>query len=139
MTNPERPVLHFETRALFREWLVENHSEVDGIWVKLAKKGSTQISVSYEEAVNEGLCFGWIDGQARRLDDDFYLQGFTPRRRRSPWSVSNVRRVEKLTEQGLIEPAGQVEIDRAKADGRWDLAVEEGRAADERKRAASPE
>jgi uncharacterized protein YdeI (YjbR/CyaY-like superfamily) len=128
MTKPERAVLHFETRAKFREWLTENHSRVDGIWVKLAKKGSTQVSLSYEEAVNEGLCFGWIDGQARRLDDDFYLQGFTPRRRRSPWSISNVRRVEKLTALGLIEASGQAEIERAKADGRWELAIEQAAA-----------
>lgn len=133
MTKPERAVLHFETRARFREWLIENHSRVDGAWVKLAKKGSAQVSLSYEEAVNEGLCFGWIDGQARRFDDDFYLQGFTPRRRRSPWSVSNVRRVEQLTALGLIEPAGQDEIDRAKADGRWAAAIEQAQAAAQEK------
>ena len=71
------------------------------------------------------LCYGWIDGQARRLDDDYYLLGFTPRRRRSPWSRSNVDRVAVLAEQGLIRPPGQAEIDRAKADGRWAAALEQ--------------
>ncbi|MBD0322534.1 MAG: hypothetical protein ICV72_03995, partial [Aldersonia sp.] len=98
----ERPIVHFDTGAQFRDWLADNHGRTEGVWVKIAKKNSAYSSLSYEDAVNAALCFGWIDGQARRLDDDFYLQGFTPRRARSPWSMSNVRRVEVLAQQGLI-------------------------------------
>ncbi|NNH71986.1 hypothetical protein HLB23_19355 [Nocardia uniformis] len=122
MSASERPILYFADDAGFREWLAANHAAVDGVWLKIAKKGTGYISLDYTGALRQALCFGWIDGQARRLDDEFYLQSFTPRRQRSQWSQRNVGFVAELIEQGLMHPAGQAEIDRAKADGRWDNA-----------------
>ncbi|MBL1075067.1 YdeI/OmpD-associated family protein [Nocardia sp. 2] len=122
MSGVERPTLFFPDEPSFREWLAANHAAVDGIWVKFAKKGTGYTSLDYDGALRQALCFGWIDGQSRRLDDEFYLQGFTPRRRRSPWSQRNVGIVAELIALGLMHPAGQAEIDRAKADGRWDNA-----------------
>ncbi|MFI6870062.1 YdeI family protein [Nocardia sp. NPDC050406] len=99
-----------------------NHAGMDGVWLKFAKKGTGYVSLDYAGALRQALCFGWIDGQAKSLDDEFYLQSFTPRRQRSQWSQRNVGFVRELIEQGLMHPAGQAEIDRAKADGRWDNA-----------------
>ncbi|NLX10001.1 MAG: hypothetical protein GXY36_10130 [Chloroflexi bacterium] len=118
------PVIGFESAEAWTQWLEENHAEVPGVWVKLAKKGSRHTTVSYEDAVKVALCFGWIDGQKRKLDDDYSIQRFTPRRRRSPWSRINRDRAEALIAQGLMRPAGLAEIERAKADGRWDAAYE---------------
>ncbi|MEU0543014.1 YdeI/OmpD-associated family protein [Nocardia sp. NPDC005978] len=129
MSALERPTLFFPDERSFREWLAANHAAVDGIWVKFAKKGTGHLSLDYDGALRQALCFGWIDGQARRADDtDFHLRGFTPRRRRSPWSQRNVGIAGELIEQGLMHPAGQAEIDRARADGRWDTAY--GREGD---------
>ncbi|WP_067698261.1 YdeI/OmpD-associated family protein [Nocardia jejuensis] len=122
MSALERPTLFFADEQSFRQWLAANHAAVDGIWMKFAKKGSGIESLDYDGALRQALCFGWIDGQSRRLDDEFYLIGFTPRRRRSPWSQRNVGIVAELIEQELMHPAGQSEIDRAKQDGRWDSA-----------------
>ncbi len=94
------------------------------MWVKFAKKGSGVQSVSYGDAVESALCFGWIDGQMKSLDERFYLQRFTPRRRRSSWSKVNVEKATALIEAGRMRPAGLAEIERAKADGRWDAAYE---------------
>ncbi|QLY31955.1 YdeI/OmpD-associated family protein [Nocardia huaxiensis] len=122
MSGVERPTLFFPDEQSFRDWLAANHAAVDGIWVKFAKKGTGYLSLDYDGALRQALCFGWIDGQSRRLNEEFYLQGFTPRRRRSPWSQRNVGLVAELIAQGLMHPAGQAEIDRAKEDGRWDNA-----------------
>jgi uncharacterized protein YdeI (YjbR/CyaY-like superfamily) len=92
--------------------------------MKLAKKGSGFASVTYAEAVEVALCYGWIDGQARRLDDDYYLQRFTPRRTRSKWSKINRAKAEKLIESGAMKAAGLREVDRARMDGRWDAAYD---------------
>ncbi len=94
------------------------------MWIRLAKKGSGVASVSYAEAVEVALCYGWIDGQARSLDDDFYLQRYTPRSARSKWSKINCGRATDLIERGLMQPAGLREVERAKADGRWDAAYD---------------
>lgn len=120
----ELPVGDFADQDAFREWLRGNVSTSPGVWVKLAKKGSAHTSVTYAEAVEVALCFGWIDSQARRLDEDFRLQRFTPRRARSPWSKRNREAVEALIERGLMEPAGLAAVEAAKADGRWERAYE---------------
>jgi uncharacterized protein YdeI (YjbR/CyaY-like superfamily) len=109
--------------AAWRVWLEEHHTDQDGIWLVLAKKGTTEpTTLTYEQALQEALCYGWIDGQARRRDEATHVQRFTPRRRQSPWSQRNVARVERLTQAGRMQPAGLAEIERAKADGRWDAA-----------------
>ncbi|MFE3103186.1 YdeI/OmpD-associated family protein [Nocardia tengchongensis] len=123
MSASERPTLWFPDEPSFRDWLSANHAAVDGIWLKFAKQGSAYASLDYDGALRQALCFGWIDGQSRKLDDDFFVMGFTPRRRRSQWSQRNVGLAGELIESGLMHPAGQAEVDRAKEDGRWDNAV----------------
>ena len=118
------PVILFPSAAELEAWLETEHAESDGIWLKIAKKGSDVKSVSYADAVELGLCFGWIDGQARRFDDHHYLQRFTPRRPRSSWSRLNRDRAEALVAEGRMRPAGLAAIDAARADGRWDAAYE---------------
>lgn len=114
------PELMFDDAAAWRVWLGENHSGGAGIWLVLAKKGvTTPTRLRYDEAVEEAVAYGWIDGQARRRDEATYLQRFTPRRARSNWSQSNVRRVERLTAEGRMHAAGVAEVERAMADGRW--------------------
>lgn len=129
MTAAERSVEYFADGAAFREWLEINHGLEQGVWLKFAKKGSGETSIDYAAALDEALCFGWIDGQTKGIDDKFYLQGFTPRRARSPWSKRNVGKIAELEARGLIRPSGQAEIDRAKADGRWDRAYDGPRDA----------
>jgi uncharacterized protein YdeI (YjbR/CyaY-like superfamily) len=106
--------------AAWRAWLAEHHADSDGVWLLTAKKGVP--GVSRDEALEEALCHGWIDGQARSRDDATYLQRYTPRRPRSMWSQRNVKIVERLTAEGRMHPAGLAEVERAKADGRWDAA-----------------
>jgi uncharacterized protein YdeI (YjbR/CyaY-like superfamily) len=104
-------------------WLAEHHAEPDGVWLVLAKKGTVEpTSLGYDDALEEALCHGWIDGQVRRRDEATYKQRFTPRRKRSPWSKRNVGIAERLDAEGRMHPAGQAEIERAKADGRWEAA-----------------
>jgi uncharacterized protein YdeI (YjbR/CyaY-like superfamily) len=117
-------VILFPSAADLEAWLEQEHASSEGIWLKLAKKGSGIDSVTYAEAVELGLCFGWIDGQGRRLDERQYLQRFTPRRARSKWSRLNRDRVEALAAEGRMRPAGIAAVDAAKADGRWDDAYE---------------
>jgi uncharacterized protein YdeI (YjbR/CyaY-like superfamily) len=120
----EAPVLELATQADWERWLDANHGDADAVWLKFAKKGSGVETVNYAEALEVALCYGWIDGQSRRLDDRFYLQRFTPRRKRSPWSRINRDKALALIEAGRMRPAGLAEIERAKADGRWDAAYE---------------
>jgi uncharacterized protein YdeI (YjbR/CyaY-like superfamily) len=109
--------------AAWRAWLAEHHAESDGVWLVLAKKGTVEpTSLGYDDALEEALCHGWIDGQVRRRDEATYKQRFTPRRTRSPWSKRNVGIAERLDAEGRMHPAGQAEIERAKADGRWEAA-----------------
>jgi uncharacterized protein YdeI (YjbR/CyaY-like superfamily) len=109
--------------AAWRAWLRDHHAGAVGVWLVLAKKGTSEpTSVSYEQALEEALAHGWIDGQSRRRDERTYRQRFTPRRKRSTWSASNVLRVERLTAEGRMQPAGIAEVERAKADGRWAAA-----------------
>ena len=117
------PQLIVRDAAAWRTWLAENVDEQAGVWLVLAKKGTTDpTSLSYAAALEEALCHGWIDGQARRRDEGSYVQRFTPRRRRSMWSQRNVGIVERLTADGRMHPQGLSEVARAKADGRWEVA-----------------
>lgn len=117
------PHLIVRDAAAWRTWLAENVDERAGVWLVLAKKGTTDpTSLSYAAALEEALCHGWIDGQARRRDEGTYVQRFTPRRRRSMWSQRNVGIVERLTAEGRMHPQGLSEVARAKADGRWEVA-----------------
>lgn len=120
----EPPTLGFPNAAEFEAWIAEHRHDPAGLWLRLAKKGSGIESVTYAEAVQVALCYGWIDGQARRADDLTYLQRFCPRRPRSVWSKRNVGFVADLTKAGRMQPEGLAEVDRAKADGRWDRAYE---------------
>lgn len=109
----------------WREWLSANHAQVPGVWLVLAKRGTTEpTSLAYEHALEEALCFGWIDGQVARRDDRTFRQRFTPRRPRSSWSASNVARVERLEAARRMHPAGAAAVARARADGRWEVAYE---------------
>lgn len=123
------PTLTFKSQKAFTAWLAKQHSSSDGIWIKIAKKASGIPSVTYAEAVEVALCYGWIDGQMKRVDDDFFVQKFTPRRERSKWSKVNIGKVEKLIAAGKMQPAGLAEIDRAKADGRWEAAYDSAKTA----------
>ncbi|HYP23603.1 MAG TPA: YdeI/OmpD-associated family protein [Actinomycetota bacterium] len=116
--------LEFPTQAAFERWLAEDHAKSDGIWLKIAKKGARKKTVTYAEAVEVALCYGWIDGQMKRLDDEYFVQRFTPRRARSKWSKINVGKVEDLIARGKMKPPGLAEVERAKADGRWAAAYD---------------
>jgi uncharacterized protein YdeI (YjbR/CyaY-like superfamily) len=121
-TFNDLPIVELPTQEAWREWLEENHASASGAWLKFAKKGSPTRTVSYAEAVEEALCYGWIDGQARRFDEHFYLQRFTPRRQRSQWSQINREKSERLIAEGRMRPAGHAQVGAAKADGRWEAA-----------------
>ncbi|MFN7160067.1 MAG: YdeI/OmpD-associated family protein [Candidatus Gracilibacteria bacterium] len=118
------PILSFPTQKDWHDWLVQNHDSVDGIWLHMFKKDSEIKSINYALALDEALCFGWIDGQGKKYDETSWLQKFTPRRAKSIWSKRNTLYVERLTKEGRMQPAGQIEIDKAKADGRWNAAYE---------------
>jgi uncharacterized protein YdeI (YjbR/CyaY-like superfamily) len=108
--------------AAWRAWLAEHHASVPAVWLVLTKKGGTVTALDYAGALDEALCFGWIDGQVRRRDEQTSFQRWTPRGPRSRWSLINIGHVERLTAQGRMTPAGQAAVDAAKADGRWDAA-----------------
>ncbi|HEX4669046.1 MAG TPA: YdeI/OmpD-associated family protein [Solirubrobacterales bacterium] len=120
----ELPILLFATPPELEAWLEENHAESDGFWLKVAKKGSGEQSVTYAEGLKLALCFGWIDSQKRGFDERFFLQRFTPRRPRGRWSRINRDKAEELIAAASVRPAGMAEIEAAKADGRWDAAYE---------------
>ena len=122
--KPDLPILPFASRSLWEEWLTENHQTSNGLWLRIAKKNSGIRTVSYAEALAVALCHGWIDGQKDGFDDDYWLQRFTPRRTRSKWSTVNREKATKLMESGEMKPAGLREVERARADGRWDAAYE---------------
>ena len=116
--------LPFASEAEWEQWLEENHALADGVWVKMAKKETGIASVNHPQALDVALCFGWIDGQRLKFDEQYFLQKFTPRRSKSPWSKVNQDKVAALIEQGRMREAGLQEIERAKADGRWAMAYE---------------
>jgi uncharacterized protein YdeI (YjbR/CyaY-like superfamily) len=124
------PILHFAAPPDLEAWLEEHHADAAGLWLKIAKKGSGVESVSYAEALELALCFGWIDSQKRGLDERFFLQRFTPRRPRGKWSLINREKAEALTASGAMRPAGLAEVEAAKADGRWQAAYAGQRTAE---------
>lgn len=124
MATPEQPVVSFASAEEMEGWLAEHGEGSDGIWLKFAKKASGIQSVSYGQAVEIALCHGWIDGQAKRLDETHYLQRFTPRRPRSRWSRINREKAEALIAEGRMRPGGLREVERAKDDGRWEDAYD---------------
>jgi uncharacterized protein YdeI (YjbR/CyaY-like superfamily) len=125
----ELPILLFAGPAELEAWLEENGDSSQGVWLKIAKKGAREPSVTYDEAVELALCFGWIDSQVRRFDDQHYIQRFTPRRPRGRWSQINREKAEALIEAGKMRPAGLAEVKAAKGDGRWEAAYEGQRTA----------
>jgi len=119
----------FATQRAFEIWLRKNHASSDGAWLLIAKVGADKPTVTYPEAVDVALCYGWIDGQKKSIDAYHWLQRFTPRRVRSVWSKANRAKAEALIQSGRMRPSGMAEIDRARSDGRWDAAYEGARTA----------
>jgi uncharacterized protein YdeI (YjbR/CyaY-like superfamily) len=128
MPREELPVLGFANRAAWESWLDAQHEQSPGIWLKIAKKGSGTDSVSYAEALEVAICYGWIDGQKRSLDEQHWLQRFTPRKPGGRWSRINTEKATELIAAGRMRPAGQREVDLAQADGRWAAAYAGQRA-----------
>ena len=123
------PVIAFPSREQFADWLGEHHEDAAGLWIKIAKKGTGIDTVTHAEALEEALCHGWIDGQRQAHDETRFLQRFTPRKPRSRWSKINRDKATALIASGAMKPAGLREVERAKADGRWDAAYEGQRTA----------
>ena len=119
----------FKSAKAFETWLKKNHATAHGVWLKIAKAGANQPSVTYSEAVNIALCWGWIDGQKKSLNSQHSLQRFTPRRPRSLWSKTNVDKVGALIEAGRMQAPGYAQIEAAKADGRWARAYDGARTS----------
>ena len=116
--------ISFLSPAEWEEWLKDNHASSEGVWVKMAKRCAGIESVRYPEVLESALCFGWIDGRREALDERYFLQRLTPRRPRSKWSRINREKAERLIAEGRMRPAGLAEVERAKADGRWEAAYE---------------
>jgi uncharacterized protein YdeI (YjbR/CyaY-like superfamily) len=125
----EDTAMTFASQAEWERWLEKQHAASSGVWLRIAKKGAGVATVSHAEALESGLCYGWIDGQRRALDERFFLQRFTPRRAKSTWSRVNRDRALELIERGRMKPAGLAEVERARRDGRWDAAYEPQSAA----------
>ncbi len=120
----ESDPIFFDGPAAFESWLEAEGTSTDELWVKIAKKHTGIPSLNWASAVDVALCFGWIDGKAKRIDDDWYVQRFTPRRPKSVWSKVNRDKVAALIASGRMRPVGLAEVERAKADGRWDAAYD---------------
>lgn len=118
------PIIAFATKQEFYDWLLANHTSTAGVWIRYYKKASGVPTINWEGAVEAALCFGWIDAVANKYDEVSYIHRFVPRRPRGTWSKKNCATVERLIAEGLMQPAGQAEVDRAKADGRWDAAYD---------------
>jgi uncharacterized protein YdeI (YjbR/CyaY-like superfamily) len=119
---PDLAVQRFASPQAWERWLARNHARSPGVWLQIAKKASGATTVSYPEALDVALCFGWIDGVRHKQDDTYFRQRFTPRTRTSKWSRINRDKVEALVVAGRMQPSGQSAIDAAKSDGRWDAA-----------------
>jgi uncharacterized protein YdeI (YjbR/CyaY-like superfamily) len=122
--EPELPVLLCASDAEWERWLAANHADAPGVWLQFAKKGCETATVNYAQALDTALCYGWIDGQVRRMDASFYRQRFTPRGPRSKWSQINRDHVARLTDARRMRDAGRAQVDAARSDGRWDAAYE---------------
>jgi len=118
------PIISFICSTDFENWLELNHNNSNGIWLQFYKKNSGTTSINYKEALDVALCYGWIDGQLKKMDENSYLQRFTHRRPKSLWSIRNIENVDRLVEIGRMKPTGLKEAEAAKADGRWDRAYE---------------
>lgn len=127
--KPETIPRLFKSARAFEAWLNKHHANSDGLWLQIAKKGAEEPSVTYAEAVDLALCFGWIDGQKKSLDEQHFLQRFTPRRPKSVWSKINIGKIATLIEAGRMQPAGKAQVDAAKADGRWARAYDGARTS----------
>ena len=117
------PILSFENQQTWEQWLSHNYS-TPGIWLRFYKKASKIETITYAQALEIALCYGWIDGQAKKYDEDSYLQRFTPRRKKSVWSKINTKHVERLIKEKRMKPSGLKAVDEAKEDGRWDQAYD---------------
>jgi uncharacterized protein YdeI (YjbR/CyaY-like superfamily) len=122
--KPDLPIIAFASSNAWETWLEKHHATANGLWLKIAKKGSGIDTVSYAEALDVALCYGWIDGQKASFDDHHWLQRFTPRRPRSKWSKLNREKATELIKRGEMKPAGLREVERATQDGRWDAAYD---------------
>lgn len=118
------PVIEFKTAETFETWLVENYDNSNGVWLKIFKKNSGEKTISYAEALDVALCYGWIDGQKQAFDEQAWLQKFCPRREKSIWSKINIGHVERLINEGRMRPAGLKSIEKAKANGSWEKAYD---------------
>jgi uncharacterized protein YdeI (YjbR/CyaY-like superfamily) len=129
-TRKDLPIELFERQQDWEAWLEEHHANSAGLWLRLAKKGSGIQSLSYAEALEVALCYGWIDGQKKSYDESSWLQKFTPRGPKSIWSKINREKAQQLIESGKMRPAGLKAIESAKGDGRWDAAYDSQRSAE---------
>jgi uncharacterized protein YdeI (YjbR/CyaY-like superfamily) len=127
--SDQMKTLAFKSSIAFRDWLEKNHADPEGIWMRIYKKDSGQASITYAEALDQALCFGWIDGQKLPNDEISWLQKFTPRRAKSGWSKLNTQHAERLIKSGHMTQAGLAAVEAAKADGRWQAAYESPRDA----------
>lgn len=121
------PIVLFVSQGAWEQWLDTYHERSEGIWVKISKKDSRETTVSYSEALEVALCYGWIDGQKKSYDQDMWLQKFTPRRPKSVWSKINVDKAMQLVASGRMKPRGMNEVNAAKEDGRWGAAYDSQR------------
>jgi uncharacterized protein YdeI (YjbR/CyaY-like superfamily) len=126
--SPSEP-LRFASQRAFESWLRKHHASSDGVWLLIAKAGADEATLTYAQAVEAALCYGWIDGQKKSLDAQHWLQRFTPRRERSLWSKINRAKAEALMQSGRMQPSGLAQIERAKIDGRWDAAYDGAQSA----------
>ena len=122
MKSNNLPVKSFANKAKWADWLSKQHEKSSGVWLKLAKKDSGIKSATYEEALDVALCYGWIDGQKKGFDDQYWLQKFTPRGPKSIWSKINTEKAERLIAGGEMKAAGLHAVEAAKQDGRWEAA-----------------
>ena len=122
--NSDQPIISFNSPQEWNSWLEQNHGNSNGVWLRIFKKDTGIPTTTHAQALQEALCFGWIDGQAKKYDEHSYLQKFTPRRTKSIWSKRNVEYVAQLEKEGRMKPAVREQIEAAKADGRWDRAYD---------------
>lgn len=123
-TKPDYPIIPLDSQEKWEQWLADNYASSDGVWLQLFKKGSGKKTITRAEALDEALCYGWIDGQSKSYNSESWLQKFTPRRARSVWSKVNIQNVGRLIEAGKMKPAGLQQIEAAKLDGRWERAYD---------------
>jgi uncharacterized protein YdeI (YjbR/CyaY-like superfamily) len=120
----ELKILSFKNPGEFEKWLAKNHNLPNAIWLRFFKKNSGEKTITYDQALDEALCYGWIDGQLKKYDDHSWIRKFTPRSSKSIWSKRNTDRIERLAAIGKMKPAGLAEVEKAKADGRWTRAYD---------------